>query len=150
MNAHEVARRIRTEHIRVQDLADSIRETTAVLPRTDQAAWIAEVRDRFDHFRAHMIKHMVLEERDGYMSSVLDRRPTLAGEVERLKREHQELITIMDGIHNAVHRLTPEDQLLMHDCAARIERLLGYVEHHDEEENLMVTYVFTRDLGTND
>ena len=58
MNAHEIARRIRTEHIRVQDLADSIRETTAVLPRTDHAAWIAEVRDRFDHFTRSPLERM--------------------------------------------------------------------------------------------
>jgi hypothetical protein len=38
----------------------------------------------------------------------------------------------------------------MRDCCARIENLLSYIEHHDNEETLMVTSAFTRDLGAND
>jgi hypothetical protein len=97
-----------------------------------------------------MVKHMALEESDGYMSAVRECRPALANEVERLKREHSEMMKIMDSIHGALHDLSPDDRLLMRDCCARIENLLSYIEHHDNEETLMVTSAFTRDLGAND
>ena len=42
---------------------------------------------------------MALEESDGYMASVLERRPTLAPQVDELKHEHAELARIMDGVH---------------------------------------------------
>ncbi|UCF33540.1 MAG: hemerythrin domain-containing protein [Phycisphaerales bacterium] len=150
MDTTKVAECIRDEHRRVQELADRLHERTGVAPRADFANWIEDVRDRFDHFRAHMVKHMALEESDGYMTAVKECRPTLANEVERLKREHNEMMKIMDSIHYAVHGLCEDDRLLMRDCCARIENLLSYIEHHDSEETLMVTSAFTRDLGAND
>ena len=150
MDTQEIAQWMRDEHARVHELANELREQVAVVPRANLGKWIADVREQYEHFRAHLIKHMALEERDGYLPSVTERRPTLAGEVERLKHEHVETIKIMDGIHEAVHQLTVEDRLLIRDCRDRIGDLLSYIEHHEEEEDLLITHVFTRDIGTAD
>ena len=150
MDTQEIAQWMRNEHVRVHELANELREQVAVVPRANLGKWIADIREQYEHFRAHLVKHMALEERDGYLPSVTERRPTLAGEVERLEHEHVELIKIMDGIHELVHQLTAEDRLLIRDCRDRIGDLLSYIEHHEEEEDLLITHVFTRDIGTAD
>ena len=141
---------LREEHTKVRNLLDRLREKVGVVPRANLGPWIEEVRDRFDHLRAHLTKHMALEEFEegGYLSAVLERRPALSEKVEWLKHQHAEFIRIMDGIHRAVHELTPEDRLLVRDCCRRIEDLLSYIDDHDDDENMLVTYAFTQDLGT--
>lgn len=150
MTTHDLADWMRREHEKVQDLSNTLRQKVAYVPRANLRGWIAEVQDRFDHFRAHVTKHMALEEQDGYLVTVTERRPALAPEVERLWHEHAEMSRIMDAIHRAVHELTPEDRLLVRDCCARIGHLLSYVEHHEDLENNLVSIAFTQDIGTKD
>ena len=97
-----------------------------------------------------MTKHMALEERDGYMLPVVEHRPALSREVERLAHEHREFTLIMEIIHRTLSELGPDDQLIIRDCCHRIHDFLLYVEHHKNEENLMVLSVFTDDIGTKD
>lgn len=141
---------MRDEHEKVQDLANCLRGKVAFAPQANLAAWINEVQDRFDHFRAHLTKKMALEEQNGHLTAVTERRPALAPEVERLCHEHAEVMRIMDGIHRTVHELAPDDRLLIRDSCARIQNLLSYVEHHEELENNLVTFAFTQDIGTRD
>jgi len=144
------ADRIRAENERVIELADALRRRVAVVPRNNLAVWIRETQGQFEKFRAHKIKHMALEEGDGYMASVLEQRPTLAPQVDALKHEHAELVRIMDGVHKAVGDLMPNDKLSVRDCCDRVRNLLSYVEHHENAENMLVTFVFTHDVGTHD
>ncbi len=149
MKTREVAAWMRVEHEKVQDLANILRENVAVVPRANLAVWIEDVQSRFEHFRAHLIKHQALEEHDGYLATVVERRPALSPEVDRLQHEHRELSRVMNGIHEAVKALAPQDRLLVRDCCNRIESLLCYIERHDELENNLVTFAFTQDLGEN-
>lgn len=148
MTEQDLARWIRKEHEQVQGLADRLTEKVAIVPRANLAVWIAEVRERFEHFQAHMTKHMALEEHEGYLPAVVERRPTLAPQIERLHHEHGEFLRIMEGVHKALENLTPEDHLLVRDSCHRITHLLAYVEQHEELENNLVTFAFSQDIGT--
>lgn len=150
MAADEVIRWIQEEHAKVTKLADRLREMVAVVPRQNMRRWMVDMGERFSHFRAHMIKHMALEERDGFLSVVLEKRPTLSDDVDHLFHEHRELSTLMDGIQEAMNRLGAQDFLLARDCCFRINKLLDYVEHHEELENNLVSYALTQDIGTHD
>lgn len=150
MQPSELARWIREEHEKVLELGDRLRRELAIVPRTDVNAWIDRVRERFEHFRAHQQQHMALEEREGYMKVVLERRPTLSKQVERLRHEHGEITRIMADVAQAVAVLTSEDRLLARDCSDRMANLLAYVEHHERDEELLITYAFTQDIGTED
>ncbi len=142
--------RMREEHLKVDALSRSLRERVAGVPSLNLEHWIPELRKQFESFRAHGIKHMAFEELDGYMAPVVERRPGLALEVERLQHEHGEFIRILDGIHQLLEDLTSEDRLLVRDCCNRINNLLDYVDHHEKDENLLITFAFTQDIGTND
>lgn len=148
MKMQELARWIREEHEKCRDLASRMQELVVVVPRSNQEKWITTVRDFFEHFRAHCIKHMALEGQDGYMLPVVERRPALSQEVDQLAHEHTEITKIMDGIHEAIHGLKGDDALLIRDCCRRIQDCLSYVEHHEHTENLLVMSAFTDDIGT--
>ena len=149
MKTRDLARWMREEHEKVSDLVHLVRKHIAVPPRSDRSQWVLEARSCFRRLGEHLSKHMALEERDGYMQFVLERRPTLAPQVEKLKHEHEELARIMDGVHKAVADLMPDDKLRVRDCCDRIRNLLSYVEHHENAENMLVTFVFTYDMGAN-
>jgi iron-sulfur cluster repair protein YtfE (RIC family) len=150
MKPQELARWIRDEHEVVRGLSERLQEKVAIIPQANRQKWIQELREAFDHLRAHLIKHFALEEQDGYMVPVVHRRPSLAREVERLAHEHGEVTRLLEGIHRAVHELMPENQLLIRDCARRLQNLLQYWERHESDENLLVITAFSEDIGGND
>ncbi len=151
MSEEDLASWMREEHDRVDVVAHAVRERISSIPRgRDRAPWIASLSKEFDHLRAHLLKHFALEEREGYLIPVLERRPTLSAEVHRLKQEHDEMQHIFDGIHNQFKMVTPESNLLIRDLCARIRDVLQFVHEHEERENLLVTFVFTQDIGSKD
>lgn len=150
MQASELAGWIKAEHVKVEELADKLRERIALPPRSEHGRWLADVKDRFEHFRAHMLQHMALEEREGYMHAVLARRPGLEPRVERLRREHAALVRLLDRAHRALEELNPRDHLLVRDFCHRAADILNFIEHHEDEENELVEFVFTDDIGTKD
>ncbi|HVP11758.1 MAG TPA: hemerythrin domain-containing protein [Phycisphaerae bacterium] len=150
MKPQELARWIRDEHEVVRGLSERLQEKVAIVPQANQQRWIQDLREAFDHLRAHLIKHFALEEQDGYMVSVVHRRPSLAREVDRLAHEHGEIVRLLEGIHRAAHELMPDDRLLIRDCCRRIQNFLQYWERHESDENFLVMTAFTEDIGGND
>ena len=150
MEPRELAEWMQREHKKVEVLVNSLREEIAVIPKVNVESWLDRLRDRYDHFRAHVVKHMALEEKDGYLAEVLERRPTLHDGVERLKREHGELTRMLASIHQALQDVGGDDRILIRDCCRRIEHMLADAERHENEENLMVLSVFSQDIGTKD
>lgn len=150
MTPRELAEWIAEEHVKVRAIADQLRTRVATIPVANRGKWIEELRRDFDRFRAHMIKHMALEEQDGYMMPVVECRPAMSREADRLAHEHNDLAKIMDEIHRQLAEARPECGLIILDACHRIRDLLGYVEHHEKEENLLVLSAFTSDIGTKD
>lgn len=138
------------EHAKVHALSDELREMVTGRPRGDRAQWIKDLGRLFDDFAAHLRRHASLEEEGGYLTHVLQLRPTLSEAVDIIKREHEELTTILRDLQAAVHELAPTDNLLLRDCCKRVEHFLTWVERHEEHENHIVIYAFTQDIGTPD
>lgn len=149
-NTAELARWLHEEHDKVDGMSRNLRQMVSVVPRLNREAWIFRLQADFEHLRAHLTRHMALEERDGYFACVRERRPGLEVEVARLEHEHYEIGRIMDGISEAIRRLTNCDVLLLRDACTRITELLNYVAHHEKDEQMLATYVFTQDIGTKD
>ena len=77
MKAEELARWVRAEHEKVGELMERLEDRVNCVPKANQGQWLDEVRKDFGHFRAHITKHMALEEQDGYMSQSQLRHPIL-------------------------------------------------------------------------
>lgn len=136
----EIARRMDEEHAVVDRLARGLREWVAVVPRANFAHWIDGARQRFEHFRAHLIRHFSQEEHDGYVKSLAELQPSLAAEIERLVHEHRELVQLLDAVHRDLQALSAIDRLLVQDVCRRMESFLGILEHHEHEEHLLAIF----------
>lgn len=150
MTPRESAKWICDEHTKVQEFSYSLRQNLAIPPVGARAVWLPELRKRFSNLCEHLRRHMRLEESDGYMRHVISRRPTLTRQVEALQHEHSELERLMSQIDTAIGDLAPADSMLIRHAVARIGMFLSYVEHHKEQEEHLVMYTFTEDLGVGD
>ncbi len=150
MNTHELAAWIQNEHQIVGDLSASLLEKVASVPRANKTKWVDEVRTAFEHLRAHMTKHMALEEQGGYMTVVTEVRPTLSPEVARLGHEHREFGHLMNHIHRMLLDVGPEDNLLIRDICHRVNDLISYIDHHNRTENVLVMSALSQDIGAKD
>lgn len=139
------------EHAALRRLISELRGICTEAPRTGIEDWLRRARDRFEHFEAHFIKHMALEERGGYLSPVLDdARPTLTKEVDRLQAEHPQFLIMMESIKAQMRKLAPTESILVRDLCARISQLLCYIEQHEQEEDFLLIEGLNRDIGVKD
>ncbi|HNQ24614.1 MAG TPA: hemerythrin domain-containing protein [Phycisphaerae bacterium] len=149
MTPQDLAKWVREENEKVTVLISALRERVALAPPARGSAWLKEFRERFEHLRAHLVRHMALEEKapGGYLACVLELRPTLAPQVDRLKHNHEEMRRLMDVLHRQIELVRPDDRLFLRDTMSRICDFLGYLEQHHEQETLIMTYAFTQELG---
>jgi hemerythrin-like domain-containing protein len=138
MPKSDVAAWMAQEHAKVHELSGELRER------------VTGLRNRFDDLATRLRRHASLEEKGGYLTHVVERRPTLSQAVDIIKREHEELATILRDLQAAVHELAPTDNLLLRDCCKRVEHFLTWVERHEEHENHLVLCAFTQDIGAVD
>lgn len=147
MKPQDLTKWLQDERNKVDELIYLVRKHLAVPPPSGRAKWIPEACECFRRLSEHLKKHMMLEEANGYLRDVQTRRPTLAHEVERLQREHDELGRLMDQVQAALEELRPDDNLLTRSCCVRIATLLSYVEQHEEQEQRLVLHVYCQDIG---
>lgn len=145
MTTQTLASWIQEEHAKISDLSDRLQERVAVPPKANEVRWIEDVEAAFADFCLHVERHQALEEEGGYMTGVLEKRPTLAPVVERLFHEHGEMRRIMEEIERHLADLMPADRLLIRDACHRIQALLQYLEHHTKEEDLLLMSLFKDD-----
>lgn len=147
--AGKIATWICQEHRAMEPLLVAMRGFTHV-PRPVPEGWLVQLRERFAHLRAHVHKHMALEEAGGYLAPVRERRPTLTSKIDRMRHEHLELAALMTGIHLAICELTPADEMRLADACRRIATLLEFLDRHEDTENLLVCATMNEDLGIGD
>lgn len=150
MDAEQLAKRALEEH---QRLNTDIKYLVGLLnskPENSQAEWFAACRDSFRHFHTQLRTHIEVEELDGFMRPVCERRPTLTPVLDRLLKEHHDMLARCTVIEQflCAHRETTEK-----NCARAqddVRALLADLERHEAAENKLLQEVFNRDIGTGD
>lgn len=95
---------------------------------------MSSVQFTMKSFSRHLLRMMDLEERDGYMTVVLEEKPNLDARIRNLQRQHREFRQRLDELGPDVGALTalPEDQFEY--VCSQIAELLDRVDQHDVEE----------------
>jgi hypothetical protein len=148
MDENQLGQWMTQEYAKVNQLALHLAEHVVLIPTGARGPWLTELGIRFDHFAAHLRRMMAIAAEDGYLLPVLEKRPTLSKEVERLRQEHDQFRRLMDNLHDAIIALKPDELLLIRDCCARVQAFLGHVQRHQEHETHMVQYTLNQDIGT--
>ena len=147
MGERAIVQQVMEKQQRLQELLLLISEAISKPSATEVVDWFETLRDRFERLRAHLHLVIALEEHGGFLAPVIERRPTLAPQVELIKAKHHEQLVLASEIHNALQRLSAEDRLALEECQRRIRLLISDVRYWGEAKALLVTSVFCRDLG---
>lgn len=144
MTPEHMTLQLREEYGKLKELAARVR--SAVSAGAAAPNWQPEFRKTFEHFRAHLYRQFALEETDGYMNHVMDRRPTRARDVETLKSEHRSLQQATESLFAGLAR----PDLQPGEVKPMVDRLLSDVARHGQAENQLVLDVFGLDIGAGD
>jgi iron-sulfur cluster repair protein YtfE (RIC family) len=146
----EVARWMREEHRCVEELIAHLGERVADPPRVNIDGWLKELRDDFERFRAHLLKHFALEEEGGYLNAVREVQPALDKDIQGLMSQHREVGHLLTDVFHEVSQVQADMPLRIRDACCRIRNLIEILQQHEDIENRLVSQVLTRDVGTHD
>lgn len=95
----------------------------------------------------HLQTHFELEESDGYLSNLVKLSPGLSSAVERVLREHDDLLAEV----NELVTMAREAFACNHDTAGLAERFSKFkskLSAHEQEENKLIQDTYHLDVGT--
>jgi len=147
MNDAEIVRKVREEHVKLGEITQALNQAIDASASAPTGSWLGEVRDRFEHFRAHLIHRIALEELGGFLNVVVEREPTLAGEVENLRRDHEKIIERAGMTMQRLRALPADSSKSANEARIIIEMALAQVRYHEQAENLLVSRVFNQETG---
>jgi hypothetical protein len=146
----EIIRKVRTEHERLTEITASLREAVESPATGDPAHWLHKVVAEFERYRAHLIHRIAVEEMGGFLNIVVERNPTLSAQVEHLRRTHEEMIAMAGETMTALRKLDAADRKSVDHAALLVRMALSEVAAQEQAECLLVSFVFTQEIGVGD
>jgi hypothetical protein len=110
--------------------------------------WLREFCACFESLRAHMIKLMAMEEKEGYLAEIAETQPRLAAGLERLLFDHRRFSAELQAIHNEAVQLSADDRPRIRRCCERVQGLLELFAEHGQAEDNALHQAFSQDIGT--
>ncbi len=150
MDDDTIIRRVRDEHERLREITDALNTALKQDGGTDARSWLANVCKSFEHFRAHLIHRIALEEIGGFLDYVVEKRPDLVKQVEHLKQGHARMIEMAGTTLGHLKELSSSDTDPRGQARTHVKIMLSEVDYHEEVENLLMVTVFNDDIGVGD
>ena len=126
---------------------DDLKAAAGEVPSEGREAWLDTLKKSFFRFRAHVIHRIALEEIGGFLDHVVETRPALARDVGHLRQEHRDLLASIEQLHQSLGATSPDEMDRLRHIRLRIHHLLSAVTHQAEHEDLLMSFVYTDDLG---
>jgi hemerythrin-like domain-containing protein len=143
----ELSQWMRKERDALIELNKVLRQHIAAKPDVNLGEWLHGLRVGFGRLQKHLERHFAAKEEDGYLGMVIEQRPTLSGQVEQMRNEHDEILHLGEQILRDVAEVLPENRVLLADISARVQRFMAIVADHDQREIMITMYVFSQDIG---
>jgi hypothetical protein len=150
MEDDAIIRRVRDEHERLREITQALNASLDQPKGEDLRPWLADVCKSFEHFRAHLIHRIALEEIGGFLDYVVEKRPDLVKQVNHLKEGHAKMIEMAGTTLGHLKELSPADLNPRGQARTYVKIMLSEVDYHEEVENLLVASVFNDDIGGSD
>lgn len=146
-SAGELSQWMRKERDTLIELNKVLRQHIAAKPDVNLDEWLQGLRVGFGRLQKHLERHFAAKEADGYLGMVIEQRPTLSGQVEQMRKEHDEILHLSEHIVRDLSEMQPENRVLQADICARVQRFMAVVADHDQREIMITMYVFSQDIG---
>jgi len=98
-------------------------------------------------FERHLTRIQILADHGGYMHLITDADPHLAGEVETLRNQREELHSNLERIIVRLERVSRDDAGGFGQICADLERFLDDLRTHGEKERELLQHSFTQEEG---
>ena len=147
MTPEQLSEWMKQEREILGELTKLLRQHIAARPEVNLGEWVRGLRAAFDRLLMHIQRHYAAKQEDGYLSMVIEQRPTLSQQVERLRLEHEEILHMGTQIQEELASMTPEQYLRVADACARVLRFMAVAADHDQREIMITMYVFNQDMG---
>jgi len=98
-------------------------------------------------FERHLTRIQVLADHGGYMHLITDANPHLAGVVETLKKEREELHSHLQRIIVLLDHISHDDAGGFGKICADLERFLDDLRTHGQKERELLQHSFTQEEG---
>jgi len=138
---------MRQEHEALQALTRALREHIALMPEAGLGKWLEALRAGFARLEAHLERNFAAQESDGYLDHLLEVRPSLAPQVESIRHEHDEIMSMSRRLAADLKTAGPDDRLLVADACARVQRFMAVAGQHEQRENMITLFAFNQDIG---
>lgn len=139
--------RLQEEHKALLQLSQVLREHIAAMPTTDQGPWLSGLRVAFDRLHVHVERCIAMKTKNGYLETILRERPALTRQVEAVKREHGQILRLGEEIRASLQAIKSDENLLVVEACARVQRYMSIVTQHEQKENMIVLFAFNQDMG---
>ncbi len=147
MSEQEMAAWMQEQHKALLDLNHMIKEHIVAQPGVECDDWLRGLRESFKRLKSHLKINYDVKRSGGYLAHVLEVRPTLSDQVERIKHEHDEILKMAEWITGELDQIKCSDRLLIADAGARIQRFMAITAQHNQREAMITMLVFNQDIG---
>lgn len=147
MSEQEMAAWMQEQHKMLLELSRVLKEHIVAQPGIECAEWLHGLRQGFKRIAVHLERNYEAKRQGGYLSHVIEVRPTLSKQVGKIEHEHEEIKRMAGWILNELDQTDCPDRLLIADACARIQRFLAIVAQHDQREAMITMLVFNQDIG---
>jgi hemerythrin-like domain-containing protein len=146
-----LARRTRTEHDSLLLAMHQLEAALAAAAPGREQRWNDRVQENLAGVQSALEGHVASTEGDHGLFGEIDlTRPTLVRNVERLRREHVDLIQQAEALRRQVAHYGPEELPAYASIRQQAARLLEAIRHHQAREvDLIFESLFT-DIGAGD
>jgi hemerythrin-like domain-containing protein len=143
----EFAKLMQQRHAALLELTRMLKEHIVKQPGIACEDWLHGLNVAFKRLHKHLEESYEAKSAGGYLEHVLELRPNLSSQVERIRHEHDELLKMSGWIERELDEVTCADRVLIADCTARIQRFMAIATQHNQQESMLTMLVFNQDLG---
>lgn len=135
---------VQRDHSSLLEMVSTLRRLQRALlaGETERGADWTRFIGELEEFTAHLRTHFAAEETNGYFGTLVSDRPSLSGQVDRLRAEHAEMMEALVSI-----RPSAANDFDACALAIRLGQLLDSFEAHERRENLLIQEFLLRDEG---
>ncbi len=143
-----IAQASQVEHQILDHVKQALRITLEwKAPTVSMPRKMSSVQFTVKSFARHLRRMMDLEERDGYLTVVVEEKPNLDTRIKRLQRDHRDFRKLLEEMEPAIASLTALPEAQFDDVCSQISELLDRVDQHDLAEIELLQDTLLHDEG---
>ena len=147
----EVARQTRGEHDALLDAIQALEAALAAAAPGRERAWNQRVIEKLRAVADRLAEHVrSADGPDGLLAEIDATRPTLLHRVERLRREHADLLQQASALQRQVEHHGDGEEPNFRDIRQRASWLLNALRHHQAIETDLIFESWFTDIGAGD